>query len=69
MNQLIRSALTTFLVTLIGLVPISALVDGDVSWAQSAIAAAALATVRTLVAYIDPGNTAFGYGAETDQDH
>lgn len=62
-NQIVRSALTTFLVTLIGLIPVASIVSGDFSWIQSAITAAALAAVRTLVAYIDPGNTAFGLGS------
>ena len=67
-NQIIRSAVTTFLTTLIGLVPLSALLNQDFSWVQSAVAAAVLATVRTVIAYIDPGNTAFGVGSTTFPD-
>lgn len=64
MNAALRSALTTFLVTLISLVPVSALVGGDVSWAQSALVAAGLAALRTLVAAVDPGQTSYGIGSE-----
>jgi hypothetical protein len=64
-NQIVRSALTTFIVTLIGLVPMSAVLNNDFSWVQSAAIAAALAAVRTLVAYIDPNNTSFGMGSDT----
>lgn len=62
-NQILRSAATTFLVTFLGLIPVAAAVGGDFSWIQSAVVAAALAAVRTLVAYIDPGNTTFGFGS------
>ena len=67
-NQIVRSAFTTFIVTLIGLVPVASIVGGDFSWIQSAVVAAALAAVRTLVAYIDPGNTAFGAGSIPSTD-
>ena len=60
----VRSALTTFVVTFIGLVPVSALVGGDTSWVASAVTAAILATLRTVVAALDPGNTSFGVGSE-----
>lgn len=63
MNQLIRSAVTTFVTSFIALVPLSALANQDFSWLQSALIAAALTTVRTVVAYLDPKNTAFGNGA------
>lgn len=63
MNQLIRSAVTTFVTSFIALVPLSALASQDFSWLQSALIAAALTTVRTVVAYLDPKNTAFGNGA------
>lgn len=62
----IRSALTTFVVTFIGLVPVSALVGGDTTWITAAVTAAILATLRTLVAAIDPGNTSYGIGAPVD---
>jgi len=68
MPLILRSALTTFLVTLLGLVPVTALLGGDISWLQSALSAAILATLRTLVAYIDPGNTSFGIGATDGTD-
>jgi hypothetical protein len=66
-NQIVRSALTTFIVTLIGLVPMSAVLNNDFSWVQSAAIAAALAAIRTLVAYIDPNNTSFGIGSDTGE--
>ena len=62
----IRSALTTFVVTFIGLVPVTALVGGDTTWITAAVTAAVLATLRTLVAAIDPGNTSYGIGAPAD---
>jgi len=62
----VRSALTTFIVTFIGLVPVTALVGGDTTWVASAATAAILATVRTVVAAIDPGNTSYGIGAPVD---
>jgi hypothetical protein len=64
MNQLIRSAITTFVTAFVGLIPLSAFANQDFSWLQSALIAAALTTVRTLVAYLDPNNTAFGVGAD-----
>jgi hypothetical protein len=63
MNQLLRSAVTTFVTSFIALIPLSALASQDFSWLQSALIAAALTTVRTAVAYLDPKNTAFGNGA------
>lgn len=62
----VRSALTTFIVTFIGLVPVTALVGGDTTWITAAATAAVLATLRTLVAAIDPGNTSYGIGAPAD---
>lgn len=63
MNQLIRSAVTTFVTAFIALIPLSALASRDFGWLQSALIAAALTTIRTAVAYLDPKNTAFGNGA------
>jgi hypothetical protein len=62
----LRSALTTFIVTFIGLVPVSALVGGDTTWVTAAVTAAVLSTLRTIVAAIDPGNTSYGVGAPVD---
>lgn len=62
----VRSALTTFIVTFIGLVPVTALVGGDTTWITAAATAAVLATLRTIVAAIDPGNTSYGIGAPVD---
>lgn len=64
----LRSALTTFLVTFVGLVPAAALIGGDTSWAASAGIASLLAAVRTIVAAVDPKNTSFGIGAPKDSD-
>ena len=64
MPSWVRSAVTTFFVTFIGLVPVTALVGGDTTWITAAITAAVLATLRTIVAAIDPGNTSFGVGSE-----
>jgi len=61
-NNLLRSALTTFVTSFIALIPLSAVVNNDFSWVQSAAIAAALTAIRTLVAYLDPGNTSFGLG-------
>jgi hypothetical protein len=62
----LRSAATTFIVTFIGLVPVTALVGGDTTWITAAVTAAILATLRTIVAAIDPGNTSYGIGAPAD---
>ena len=62
----VRSALTTFIVTFIGLVTVTALVGGDTTWITAAATAAVLATLRTLVAAIDPNNTSYGIGAHVD---
>jgi hypothetical protein len=62
----LRSALTTFVVTFIGLVPVTALLNSDTTWVTSAVTAAVLATLRTVVAALDPGNTSFGVGAPID---
>ncbi len=66
MPSWVRSAVTTFIVTFIGLVPVTALVGGDTTWITAAVTAAVLATLRTLVAAVDPGNTSFGIGAPVD---
>ncbi len=65
MNQILRSALTTFVVSFVALVPLSALASSDFSWVQSAAISAALTTIRTVVAYLDPSNTSFGVGSDT----
>jgi len=63
MPPAIRSAITTFLTTLLGLIPVAALVDGDFTWAGAAVTAAIISAVRTAVAALDPGNTSFGIGS------
>ena len=63
LNNLARSAVTTFITSFIALIPLSALASNDFSWVQSALIAAALTAIRTVVAYLDPKNTSFGLGA------
>lgn len=65
-KSLIRSCITTFLATLLAAVPVSAL-SGDVQWVGPAVLASLVAAVRTLLAYVDPGNASFGVtGSEKD---
>lgn len=64
MSNLVRSAVTTFITAFISLVPLTALVDQDFSWLQSAAISAALTTIRTVAAYLDPNNTSFGIGSD-----
>lgn len=59
----IRSALTTFLSTLLTLVPVAAIVEGDFTWVAAAITAAVIAAVRTTVAALDPGQPLYGVGS------
>lgn len=66
MPVFVRSALTTFVTAFVALVPLSAVVSRDFSWVQSAAIAAALATLRTIVAALDPGNTAYGVGSPVE---
>ena len=63
MNQIVRSAGTTFVTAFIALIPLSALASRDFGWLQSALIAAALTTIRTVVAYLYPNNTSFGLGS------
>ena len=63
MPPAIRSAITTFLTTLLGLIPVAAIVDGDFTWAGAAVTAAIISAVRTAVAFLDPGQTLYGIGA------
>ena len=64
LNNLVRSAVTTFITSFIALIPLSALASNDFSWVQSAAIAAALTAIRTVVAYLDPKNTSFGLGSD-----
>ena len=59
----LRSFLTTLLTTFLTLIPVASVVDGDFAWVGPAVLAAVVASVRTLVAALDPGNTSFGVGA------
>jgi hypothetical protein len=60
----IRSFLTTFLATLITLIPVTSVVDGEFQWVGPALMSAGLAAVRTLLAALDPGMNLFGVGAQ-----
>lgn len=64
----IRSALTTFLATLLGLIPVASVVEGDFTWAGAAITAAVIAAVRTTLAALDPGQPLYGIGSQTEGD-
>lgn len=59
----VRSALTTFITTLLSLIPVAAIVDGDFTWAGAAITAAVIAAVRTTVAALDPNMPLYGVGS------
>jgi hypothetical protein len=64
LKNLVRSAVTTFATAFLSLVPLSALVSNDFSWVQSALISAALTALRTAIAFLDPGNTSFGFGSQ-----
>jgi len=59
----LRSFLTTLITTFLALVPVAAVVEGDFTWAGTALLSAFVAAARTVVAALDPGNTSFGFGA------
>ena len=63
----VRSALTTFITTLLSLIPVAAIVDGDFTWAVAAITAAVIAAVRTTVAALDPGQPLYGIGSDAPE--
>jgi hypothetical protein len=67
MPAYIRSALTTFLATFLGLIPVAAVVDGDFTWASAAITAAVIAAVRTGIAALDPGQPLYGIGSDAPE--
>lgn len=61
----LRSAVTTFVTTFVGLIPLATVISGghiDLTWVGSAAVAAGLAAIRTLIAWVDGGNTSFGAG-------
>lgn len=59
----LRSFLTTLITTFLALVPVASVVEGDFTWAGAALLSAFVASARTVVAALDPGNTSFGFGA------
>lgn len=65
MPYVLRSFLTTFLVVLLGVVPVA--YTADWSWLPAALYAAGLASLRTLVAALDPGMPLYGNGQPEDQ--
>ena len=62
----LRSFLTTLLATFLTLIPVAAVVEGDFTWLVAALASAALAAVRTLLAALDPGMDLYGVGAKPE---
>lgn len=66
-QPVVRSAVTTFLATLLATVPLQAIVTADVAVVGPLALAALLAALRTAVAYLDPGNTSFGVGSATPE--
>ena len=62
----LRSALTTFGVTFVGLVPLSEFAAGDLSWVKAAAVSALLTTARTLFVALNPFDPSYGIGANQD---
>jgi hypothetical protein len=60
MTILTRSSITTFLSTLLTLLPVSFFVVENVPWFKAIFVATIIAILRTLVAYIDPRNPEMG---------
>ena len=67
MKAAVRSFLTTFLATIITLIPVTSVVEGDFEWVGPALLAAGLAAVRTLLAALDPGMSLYGAGAASSR--
>jgi heme/copper-type cytochrome/quinol oxidase subunit 4 len=66
-KAMLRSFLTTFLSTLLTLIPVTSIVEGQFEWVGPALLAAGLAAVRTVVAALDPGMPLFGLTKGDDQ--
>ena len=60
----LRSFATTFLSTLITLVPVTSVVSGEFEWVAPALLSAVTAALRTLVSALDPGQPLFGITRE-----
>lgn len=60
MNPILRSALTTFISSALALIPLAPLSDEILI---PVVYAAAIAALRTILAFIDPQNTTYGIGA------
>ena len=60
----VRSFATTFLAVFLGLIPVAAVADGDLSWASSALVSALVAGLRTVIAALDPGQPLYGVGSQ-----
>lgn len=59
-KAMVRSFLTTFLSTILTLIPVTSVVEGQFEWVGPALLAAGLAAVRTVVAALDPRMPLFG---------
>lgn len=55
-----RSFVTTLVATFLAAVPVAAVSQGDFSWAVAAGVAALVASLRTVLAALDPGQPLFG---------
>ena len=64
MTMLIRSSITTFLSTLLTLLPVSFFVVENVPWVKVLLVAVSIAFLRTLIAYFDPKNPEVGRVSE-----
>lgn len=64
--RIARSLITTYLGTLLALVPLEALAAGQIDWLAQAALAALVATIRTGLAILDPGQTYYGINATPD---
>ena len=59
----LRSALTTFLSSLLLAIPVASVSEGSFEWAAPVLLSAVLTALRTLVAALDPGMGLYGKGA------
>ena len=65
LKSMLRSFLTTFGATFLTVAGgyIANVVQGDFSWWTSAAVAGAVAALRTVIAYLDPGQPLYGNGS------
>jgi hypothetical protein len=62
----LRSFATTFLATLLTLIPVASVVEGDFTWATAALISALTAAVRTTISALDPGQPLFGLTSKSE---